>query len=112
MGLFAFGGIARFSKKKMLYNQDIYHFDQIKLTWIPVATLPTPRMQPKLTLSRSGTHVYLLGGELGIPPDNLSAIRFNILTSKVENLIDYGYLNPLKPLSTKQTHAIFHVSEE
>ena len=32
-GLYAFGGIARNSKKKIQYNKHIYHFNKQKLTW-------------------------------------------------------------------------------
>ena len=38
-GLFAFGGIARHSKNKTLYNQHVYHFDKTKLTWTSVAEI-------------------------------------------------------------------------
>ena len=32
-GLFAFGGVSRNSKKKVHYNQNVYHFNREKLTW-------------------------------------------------------------------------------
>jgi hypothetical protein len=52
-GLFAFGGIARCSKKKIQYNLQVYHFNQEKLTWVAVSSLDKPRINPKLTLSSS-----------------------------------------------------------
>ena len=36
-GLFAFGGIARDSKKKIQYNKHVFHFNRQKLTWESVA---------------------------------------------------------------------------
>ncbi len=38
-GLFAFGGIARHSKKKVVFNRSVYHFNREKLTWVAVAEL-------------------------------------------------------------------------
>lgn len=31
---------------------------------MPVADLPGPRLQPKLVLSSSGSHIHIMGGEL------------------------------------------------
>jgi hypothetical protein len=60
--LFAFGGIARFSKNKVLYNNNVYCFDQEKLTWISVAEIGEARINPQLILSSTGIKIYIMGG--------------------------------------------------
>lgn len=65
-GLYAIGGIARNSKKKVNYNTKIYHFNREKLTWEGVAQLDQPRINPKLVVSESGQFIYVLGGELSV----------------------------------------------
>ena len=82
-GLYAFGGISRNSKKKMHYNLNVYHFNRNKLTWDAIALLDEPRVKPKLVLSESGRHIYLMSGELGVGSDFLETYVFDTVTQKV-----------------------------
>lgn len=111
-GMFAVGGIARNSKKKVNYNTTIYHFDPDKLTWEGVADLDQARTNPRLIPSESGQHLYVIGGELDLETQHFQPLLFDTLSKEVRSLVDRGMTNPLRSFAGKKANRIFQVSEE
>lgn len=53
-----------------------------------------------------------MGGDLDCGPEFLEVIEFDCISNKVKKFTDFGCVNPLLHLCSKNTYKLFNISEK